>query len=167
MHLLTYADLASMSRDEWRRAATPEPRPPADSSHVQDAEPHRNPAVPESAQNAATDVPPLDTVPPGDSGAPGQGVAPCNAMHRDALKLTVAANFRLSRKELGLSQEQFGERIGWTRTRVNKLEHGHNVASPETVEAWAEKTGRDPFWFYVPHADPAEDDDDALIEASV
>lgn len=80
-------------------------------------------------------------------------------MHRAALKQTVSDNFRRSRRAGGLSQEAFGRLIGWDRTRVVKAESGRTLATPETIELWAENTGRDPFWFHVPHDDDLEDDE--------
>lgn len=90
-------------------------------------------------------VPPLDTY------EPGNGAPSCGPMHRATLALTQGRNVRLARGEL--TQEEFGRPLKWDRTRVSKVEHGYNTLSPETIEALAAVTGRDPFWFYVPHAD--------------
>ena len=50
------------------------------------------------------------------------------------------------RKELGLSMEKFGNRIGVTRSSINKIEKGVNSPSDQTLKLICNEFNVDPFW---------------------
>lgn len=50
------------------------------------------------------------------------------------LQVVVGRNIRRLREGLGLSQEQFGERVGWHRTFVGGVERGERNLTLKTIE---------------------------------
>ncbi|MER5217231.1 helix-turn-helix transcriptional regulator [Streptomyces sp. NPDC002838] len=49
---------------------------------------------------------------------------------------------RLSSPDGRLTGTQLAERLGWTQSKVSKLENGRQTATAEDLRAWAEGTGR-------------------------
>ena len=60
------------------------------------------------------------------------------------LQEMVGRNLRRFRRDLGLSQEAFGEQVGWHRTFVGAVERGERNLPLRTVERIAEQIGVDP-----------------------
>lgn len=60
------------------------------------------------------------------------------------LQEMVGRNLRRFRRGLGLSQEAFGEKVGWHRTFVGAVERGERNLTLRTVERIAEQIGIDP-----------------------
>ncbi len=63
-------------------------------------------------------------------------------MPRDRDRL--AAELRQLRRSAGLSADALGHRLGWSQSKVSKLENGTRGASPADVAAWAGATGATP-----------------------
>ncbi|OZD55561.1 transcriptional regulator [Rhodococcus sp. 06-1477-1B] len=57
------------------------------------------------------------------------------------LQRTLGRNLRTHRQELGLSQEQFAEKLGYHRTYVGGIEQGLRNLSLRSVERLAEVLG--------------------------
>ncbi|MBX3313325.1 MAG: helix-turn-helix transcriptional regulator [Actinobacteria bacterium] len=60
------------------------------------------------------------------------------------LQRAVGRNIRRVRNERGLSQEQFGEAIGWHRTLVGAVERGERNLTLKSVERVSIQLGVDP-----------------------
>lgn len=60
------------------------------------------------------------------------------------LQHTVGRNLRRLRSSLGLSQEAFGEHVGWHRTFVGAVERGERNLTLRTVERIAEQLRVEP-----------------------
>lgn len=60
------------------------------------------------------------------------------------LQTVVGANLRRVRKELGFSQESFGEHVGWHRTFVGAVERGERNLTLRTVERLSDQLGVHP-----------------------
>lgn len=50
------------------------------------------------------------------------------------------------RKELGLSQDAFGKKLGVTRSAVNKIENGKSKLTEQTIKLICNEFNVDPFW---------------------
>ena len=61
------------------------------------------------------------------------------------LQRTVGENLRRVRSELGLSQERFGEEVGWHRTFVGAVERGERNLTLRSVERISDQLGVHPF----------------------
>ena len=59
-------------------------------------------------------------------------------------RAALAAALLAARQATGLSGNQFRETIGWTQSRVSRLESGSVFPSAADIEAWAAATGVDP-----------------------
>jgi transcriptional regulator with XRE-family HTH domain len=55
------------------------------------------------------------------------------------LQHVVGANLRRLRREMGYSQESFGEHVGWHRTFVGAVERGERNLTLRTVERLAQQ----------------------------
>ena len=53
----------------------------------------------------------------------------------------LAARLRDLRTQAGLSTYQLSQMLGWSQTKVSKVERGQSVADPEDVAAWAAASG--------------------------
>jgi transcriptional regulator with XRE-family HTH domain len=53
---------------------------------------------------------------------------------------SVAESLRELRARAGLSTYELAERLGWSQSRVTRMERGRTPADPEEVAAWAEAT---------------------------
>lgn len=60
------------------------------------------------------------------------------------LQAAVGRNIRRWRREEGLSQEVFGEQVGWHRTFVGAVERGERNLTLKSVERISEQLGIDP-----------------------
>jgi transcriptional regulator with XRE-family HTH domain len=60
------------------------------------------------------------------------------------LQRVVGRNLRRVRNERGLSQEQFGEAVGWHRTLVGAVERGERNLTLKSVERVSIQMGVDP-----------------------
>lgn len=60
--------------------------------------------------------------------------------------MTINDRFKLVRKELGLSQETFGSRIGITNSAVSKIEKGENKVTESLIKLLRSEYKVDPFW---------------------
>ena len=60
------------------------------------------------------------------------------------LQLIVGANVRRLRRQMGFSQETFGEQVGWHRTFVGAVERGERNLTLRTIERLADKLGVHP-----------------------
>lgn len=60
------------------------------------------------------------------------------------LQKTVGRNLRHYRESLGLSQEEFAEKVGLHRTYVGGVERGERNLTLRSVERFAAMTGMDP-----------------------
>ena len=60
--------------------------------------------------------------------------------------MTINDRFKLIRKELGLSQETFGSRIGITNSAVSKIEKGENKVTESLIKLLRSEYKVDPFW---------------------
>jgi transcriptional regulator with XRE-family HTH domain len=60
------------------------------------------------------------------------------------LQVRFGKRLREHRVERGLTQEQFGEEVGYHRTHVGKLERGKCNVTLQTLEDIAERIGVDP-----------------------
>jgi transcriptional regulator with XRE-family HTH domain len=54
-----------------------------------------------------------------------------------ALQIVVGQNLRRLRRQMGFSQESFGEHVGWHRTFVGAVERGERNLTLRTVERLA------------------------------
>lgn len=52
--------------------------------------------------------------------------------------LAVASWFKRHRASTGLNQRDFAEKIGWSQSKVSRLERGSQTATFEDVAVWAE-----------------------------
>ncbi|WP_307213556.1 helix-turn-helix domain-containing protein [Microbacterium testaceum] len=59
------------------------------------------------------------------------------------LQRTLGRNLRAHRQRLGLSQEQFAERLGYHRTYIGGIEQGIRNLSLQSVESLADELGID------------------------
>jgi transcriptional regulator with XRE-family HTH domain len=57
------------------------------------------------------------------------------------LQVIVGDNLRRLRKQMGFSQESFGEHVGWHRTFVGAVERGERNLTLRTVERLANQLG--------------------------
>lgn len=57
------------------------------------------------------------------------------------LQLTLGRNLRAHRQKLGLSQEQFAEKLGYHRTYIGGIEQGLRNLSLRSVERIADDLG--------------------------
>lgn len=75
---------------------------------------------------------------------------------------------RSLRVALGLTQEEFGSRIGVGRSSIAKLESGENNPSKQTLELICTKFGANPEWLKAgadaPMFLPASDDAAAMVD---
>lgn len=60
------------------------------------------------------------------------------------LQVAVGANLRRVRGEMGLSQERFGEAVGWHRTFVGAVERGERNLTLRSVERISDQLGVHP-----------------------
>jgi len=60
------------------------------------------------------------------------------------LQVVVGANIRRVRSEQGLSQEAFGESVGWHRTFVGAVERGERNLTLKSVERISDQLGVHP-----------------------
>ena len=60
------------------------------------------------------------------------------------LQATVGKNLRRVRRELGYSQESFGDHVGWHRTFVGAVERGERNLTLKTVERLSDQLGVHP-----------------------
>jgi transcriptional regulator with XRE-family HTH domain len=60
------------------------------------------------------------------------------------LQVAVGRNIRRARQALGLSQEQFGERVGWHRTFVGGVERGERNLTLKTIERLSDQLDLEP-----------------------
>jgi transcriptional regulator with XRE-family HTH domain len=61
-----------------------------------------------------------------------------------ALQTTVGRNLRRVRRERKLSQERFGDQLGWHRTFVGAVERGERNLTLKTVERLSDQLGVNP-----------------------
>ncbi len=54
----------------------------------------------------------------------------------------LGAHLRALRRESGLSGKELASRLGWTASKVSKIELGQQTPRPADIAAWAELTGR-------------------------
>lgn len=71
------------------------------------------------------------------------------------LQKTVGRNLRRVRTGLGVSQERFGEAVGWHRTLVGAVERGERNLTLRSVERVSAQLGVDPLELL---RDPGTDD---------
>ncbi|MGI5351752.1 helix-turn-helix domain-containing protein [Streptomyces sp. CA-250714] len=62
-------------------------------------------------------------------------------MSTDFQQARVALGARLREMRGGLTGRQLAERLGWTQSKVSKLETGRQTATPDDLTAWAQATG--------------------------
>ena len=86
-------------------------------------------AVPGTATDEAVDLSVAEAHPEGVEGR---------------LQVAVGANLRRVRREMGLSQEQFGETVGWHRTLVGAVERGERNLTLRSVERISDQLGVHP-----------------------
>ncbi|MCB0963676.1 MAG: helix-turn-helix transcriptional regulator [Acidimicrobiales bacterium] len=55
------------------------------------------------------------------------------------LQVVVGANLRRVRRQMGFSQESFGQHVGWHRTFVGAVERGERNLTLRTVERLADQ----------------------------
>jgi transcriptional regulator with XRE-family HTH domain len=67
-------------------------------------------------------------------------------VNRKEDNMTINDRFKLVRKELGLSQETFGSRIGITNSAVSKIEKGENKVTESLIKLLRSEYKVDPFW---------------------
>ena len=79
------------------------------------------------------------------------------------LKDTVAKNIRRLRKETGLSQEKFADKIGANKILVSRWEIQTNTPGLESVEKIALAFDKEPAWFLLDH----ESADQSFLRPSV
>lgn len=60
------------------------------------------------------------------------------------LQRTLGENLRRVRQERGLSQERFGEEVGWHRTYVGAVERGEKNLTLRSVERISGRLGLEP-----------------------
>lgn len=60
------------------------------------------------------------------------------------LQHIVGANLRRLRRQMGHSQESFGEHVGWHRTFVGAVERGERNLTLRTIERLAQQLGVHP-----------------------
>ena len=60
--------------------------------------------------------------------------------------MTINERVRQVRKELGLSQEAFGERLGITKSAVSKIEKSENKVTESLIKLLRSEYKVDPFW---------------------
>jgi transcriptional regulator with XRE-family HTH domain len=65
-------------------------------------------------------------------------------MPSDSERDVVAASLRELRDRTRLSTYQLARLLGWSQSKVSKMERGQTLAEPEDVQAWAQATGADP-----------------------
>lgn len=56
----------------------------------------------------------------------------------------LAARLRGLRLDAGLSTTALADRLGWSQSRVSRVERGATLATAEDVDAWTDATGADP-----------------------
>ncbi|MER5785621.1 helix-turn-helix transcriptional regulator [Streptomyces mobaraensis] len=57
-------------------------------------------------------------------------------------RMALGALLRELRTESGLTGRELGARLGWTQSKVSKLENGRQTPSADDLAAWARGTGR-------------------------
>jgi transcriptional regulator with XRE-family HTH domain len=60
------------------------------------------------------------------------------------LQSALGRNLRMHREKLGLSQEKYGEQLGYHRTYIGSLERGERNVSLRSLETLAALMGVDP-----------------------
>lgn len=60
------------------------------------------------------------------------------------LQVAVGVNLRRVRREMGMSQERFGETVGWHRTLVGAVERGERNLTLRSVERISDQLGVHP-----------------------
>jgi transcriptional regulator with XRE-family HTH domain len=56
-------------------------------------------------------------------------------------RLALGARLRELRADAGLSGKAFAERLGWSASKVSKIETGKQTPTPDDIRAWAEGAG--------------------------
>ncbi|MFF7730615.1 helix-turn-helix domain-containing protein [Streptomyces sp. NPDC008001] len=56
-------------------------------------------------------------------------------------RVALGARLRELRTEAGLNGKDMAARLGWQRSKVSRLEHGKQTATPEDLKAWAREAG--------------------------
>ncbi len=59
---------------------------------------------------------------------------------------TYGSRFKACRRALGLTQEQFAQKIGMTRSSIANIERDHQRSLIDDVSRYAEAFGVDPAW---------------------
>lgn len=77
---------------------------------------------------------------------------------------TINERVRILRKELGLTVEAFGEKLGMSKSSVSGIENGRNGASEQTIRLICSTFGVDYFWLTEGKGDMFVDSMDALID---
>ncbi|MFD9720011.1 helix-turn-helix domain-containing protein [Streptomyces sp. NPDC059076] len=62
-------------------------------------------------------------------------------MSTDFQQARIALGVRLRELRAGLTGRELAARLGWTQSKVSKLENGRQTASADDLRAWAEATG--------------------------
>lgn len=65
-------------------------------------------------------------------------------------KKVVGHKISIARTEMRLNQTGFGDLLGVGQAEIAKLESGRNNTTTETIQWIAEKTKKQPAWFYEP-----------------
>lgn len=58
------------------------------------------------------------------------------------VRAALGARLRELRSAAGLTGQRLADRLGWTQSKVSKLETGRQTATPTDLRAWAEGTGQ-------------------------
>ena len=71
---------------------------------------------------------------------------------------------RTVRDALGISQSEFGARIGIGKTGVSRLENGHVTPTPQTIKSICREFAVDYLWLTTGEGEPFRDDQKVLHE---
>lgn len=68
----------------------------------------------------------------------------------------ISRNLLTLRKQMGLTQKQFADKLGTKQTTYAHWEKGGSVPDKDMWDLICSSTGKDVAWFYVDHTEPTE-----------
>ena len=71
---------------------------------------------------------------------------------------------KILRKELGLTLEKFGEKLGVGKTAISKIEHGERGVTDQMIKSICREFNVDYIWLTTGEGEMFKDSDDAFLE---
>ncbi len=78
--------------------------------------------------------------------------------------MTQGERIRMLRKNLGLTLEKFGERIGMKKNSISQIENGRNAVTEQVIKSICREFGVDYIWLTTGEGEMFVDSDSDFIE---